>query len=390
MMRRCWILTIGITLIVAVLGVYTTSAAESRAKKEAGVSMKKDAFGKTADGKQVDLYTFTNANGVEVRIMTYGGIVVSIKTPDKDGQFADISLGFDSLDGYLGKHPYFGALVGRYGNRIAKGKFTLDGKEYTLAVNNDVNALHGGLKGFDKQVWDAKEITVKGLPALELTYLSKDGEEGYPGNLKCKVIYSLSNDNELKIEYFAETDKATPLNLTNHAYFNLAGEGNGTILDHVLMLKADKCTPVDKTLIPTGELRPVKGTPLDFTTPTRIGDRIDATDDEQIQFGGGYDHNFVLNNQSGKLELGGRVTEPTTGRVMEFFTTQPGVQFYTGNFLDGTVIGKGGKAYQKRFGFCLETQHYPDSPNHPEFPSCILKPGEKYHQVTVYKFSAQK
>ncbi len=381
---------IGLALIAFMMGLEkATFAAESKAKKEAGIRMNKEPFGKTAEGKQVDLYTFANAKGMKVRIMTFGGIIVSIEVPDKEGKIADVSLGFDSLDGYLQKHPYFGALVGRYGNRIAKGKFTLDGKEYTLAVNNDVNALHGGLVGFDKKVWDAKEIDVEGTPALELTYVSQDGEEGYPGNLQCKIVYSLSQDNELSIEYFAETDKATPLNLTNHAYFNLAGQGNGTILDHVMMLNADKFTPVDKTLIPTGELRPVAGTPMDFTTPARIGDRIDATD-EQIQFGGGYDHNWVLNNQSGKLELGGRVVEPTSGRVMEFFTTQPGVQFYTGNFLDGSVIGKGGNAYQRRFGFCLETQHYPDSPNHPEFPTCILKPGEQYHQKTVYKFSTQK
>ncbi|MBN2328918.1 MAG: galactose mutarotase [Candidatus Omnitrophica bacterium] len=361
---------------------------EDASKKEGTVTMTQQPFG-DVEGKPVELYTFTNANGMEVGIMTYGGIIVSIKTPDKNGQTADVALGFNSLEGYLKGHPYFGALVGRYGNRIAKGKFTLDGQEYTLAINNDPNALHGGLKGFDKKVWDAQEIEQDGQPALELTCSSPDGEEGYPGNLTCKVIYSLSNDNELKIEYFAETDKATPLNLTNHVYFNLAGEGSGDILDHVVMLKAGKFTPVDETLIPTGELRPVEGTPMDFTQPTRIGDRIDA-DDEQIKFGGGYDHNWVLDNQSGQLALGGLVTEPTSGRILEFYTTQPGVQFYCGNFLDGTLVGKAGKAYEKRNGFCLETQHYPDSPNHPNFPSSILKPGETYHHVTVYKFSTEK
>jgi aldose 1-epimerase len=327
---------------------------------------------------------------MKVGIITYGGIIVTLETPDKNGTIDDITLGFDSLDGYLQDHPYFGAIVGRYGNRIAKARFTLDGKEYSLAVNNGPNALHGGLQGFDKKVWKAETITQDGIPALKLYYLSKDGEEGYPGNLKTTVIYSLNNENELKIEYFAETDKATPLNLTNHAYFNLAGHRQlQSIANHVLTLHADRFTPVDESLIPTGELRNVKGTPMDFTEPKKIGERIDA-DDEQIRFGGGYDHNFVLNKKGASLTLGGRVHEPTSGRVLEFFTTQPGVQFYTGNFLDGTLKGKGGKVYEHRFGFCLETQHFPDSPNQPNFPTTILKPDETYHHSTVYKFFTEK
>lgn len=385
MIKQVWIYMIGLALVFS---MSCAQQSEDASKKEGTITMTQQPFG-DVEGKPVELYTLKNSNGMEVGIMTYGGIIVSIKTPDQNGQIADVALGFNSLDDYLKGHPYFGALVGRYGNRIAKGKFTLDDQEYTLAINNDPNALHGGLKGFDKKIWEAKQIEQDGQPALELTCTSPDGEEGYPGNLTCKVIYSLSHDNELKIEYFAETDKATPINLTNHVYFNLAGEGSGDILDHVVMLKASKFTPVDETLIPTGEIRPVEGTPMDFTQPTRIGDRIDA-DDEQIKFGGGYDHNWALDNQSGELALGGRVTEPTSGRILEFYTTQPGVQFYCGNFLDGSLVGKSGKAYEKRHGFCLETQHYPDSPNQPNFPSSILKPGETYHHITVYKFSAEK
>ncbi len=374
-------------LSLSVMG-FDASGSENETKTKAGVSMEKQDFGKTADGQAVDLYTLQNAKGMKVRIMTYGGIIVSIEVPDKDGKSADVTLGFDSLEGYLGKHPYFGSIVGRYGNRICKGKFTLDGKEYTLAINNGENALHGGLKGFDKAVWKASEIERDGQPALKLTYLSKDGEEGFPGNLQCTVIYSIADDNELMISYELETDKATPINITNHTYFNLAGEGKGTILDHVAMLKADRFTPVDETLIPIGELRSVKDTPMDFSKPTRIGDRIDA-DDQQIKFGGGYDHNWVLNSGGGKLALGGRVCEPTSGRILEFYTTEPGVQFYCGNFLDGSVVGKGGKAYKRRYGFCLETQHFPDSPNQPNFPSVILQPGKCYKSMTVYKFSTK-
>ncbi|MEW6235472.1 MAG: aldose epimerase family protein [Candidatus Omnitrophota bacterium] len=367
----------------------SVQASESSGKQEK-ITLNKAPFGKTADGKSVDLYTFENANGVKTSVMTYGGIITSLLVPDKDGQFEDITLGFNSLEGYLKGHPYFGALIGRFGNRIAKGKFTLGGKEFSLFVNNDVNALHGGQFGFDKKVWNAKKVNVDEGPGLELTYVSQDGEEGYPGTLKCKVVYSLNNLNELKIDYFAETNKPTPLNLTNHAYFNLTGHKEmESILDHELMLNAKFYTPVDDTLIPTGEIAFVKGTPFDFAEPMQIGARI-AADDDQIKKGGGYDHNFVLDKtEADALNLGGRVFEPKSGRLLEFFTTQPGVQFYTGNFLDGSNIGKGGQVYKHRFGFCLETQHFPDSPNHAHFPSAILKPGESYRETTIYKFSTK-
>jgi aldose 1-epimerase len=308
--------------------------------------------------------------------------------PDRDGKFADIVLGFDNFDDFLKNKPHFGAVVGRYGNRIAKGKFTLNGKEYSLAVNNGENHLHGGLKGFDKVFWDAQAMHTNDGPALKLTYLSVDGEEGYPGNLSCTVIYTLTNKNELKISYEAQTDKATPINLTHHSYFNLAGHDAGDILAHEIMIDADHITPVDAGLIPTGEIRPVKGTPMDFKKPTPIGARIDQQD-QQLEFGGGYDHNWVLNNNSGDFALACSVYEPTTGRVMDLYTTEPGMQFYSGNFLDGSNIGKGGAVYNLRNGFCLETQHFPDSPNQPDFPSVILQPGQKYKHVTAYRFSAR-
>ncbi len=350
------------------------------------MSVEKAPFGKLTDGREVDLYTLTNENAMCVRITNFGGIIVSIEVPDRDGKMADVALGFDSIEGYENTHPYFGALVGRCGNRIAKAKFTLDGKTYTLAANNDVNHLHGGLKGFDKAVWAAEKIEEANAVGLKLQYTSVDGEEGYPGTLKCTVEYRLTNENELKIEYFAETDKPTPVNLTNHSYFNLKGQGEGTILDHVVYLNAKRFTPIDETFIPTGELRAVAGTPMDFTTPTAIGARIHA-DDEQLKNGKGYDHNFVLDGDG--LSLVARVEEKTTGRVLEAYTMEPGVQFYVGNFLDGTLTGKDGKVYEQRYGFCLETQHFPDSPNHPDFPSIVLKPGEQYHTETVYKFSAE-
>lgn len=346
----------------------------------------KSAFGQTAEGTPVDLYTLTNTNGIVVKITNYGGIVTSILAPDNTGQMADIVLGFDSLAPYLKTHPFFGALVGRYGNRIAKGKFTLDGKEYSLATNNMGNHLHGGLKGFDKKVWTA-EIVEGDLPALKLNYLSKDMEEGYPGNLDVEVVYTLTNDNELKIEYTATTDKKTVVNLTNHSYFNLTG-GKEDILGHVLSLHADRFVPVDETLIPTDELLPVAGTPFDFTTPTAIGERVDA-DHPQIKFGGGYDHCWVLNKQGDEMSLLGSVYEPNSGRYMEVFTTEPAVQFYCGNFLDGSLTGRGGVKYGRRYGLCLETEHYPDSPNQPAFPSTVLNPGETYETTTVYKFSVK-
>ena len=345
-------------------------------------------FGKTADGTPVQLYTLRNGHGMEATIMTYGGIVTSLKTPDRNGNFGDVVLGYDSLDGYLKSTPYFGALIGRYGNRIAKGKFSLDGVEYSLATNNVPNSLHGGVKGFDKVVWTVAEAEVgEHGPELELTYLSKDGEEGYPGNLKVKAEYVLTEDNGLKIKFTATTDKKTVVNLTHHSYFNLRGSGD--ILGHSVQINADKFTPVDATLIPTGELRPVAGTPFDFTTPHLIGERIGQTADEQLKFGGGYDHNWVLNKKSNELSLAARVTEPTSGRVMEVWSTEPATQFYSGNFLDGTITGKGGWTYQFRNGFCFEPQHFPDSPNHPAFPTTVLKPGETYHNTIIYKFAAK-
>ncbi|MGB4257892.1 MAG: aldose epimerase family protein [Phycisphaerae bacterium] len=353
------------------------------------MTITKTAFGQTPDGQTADLYTLTNGNGMKVQITNYGGIITSIVVPDKNGKFEDVALGYDNLADYIKNSPYFGALIGRYGNRIAGGKFTLDGKEYKLFINNDPNSLHGGKKGFDKVLWKAEPVEGADVVGLKLTYLSKDMEEGYPGNLNATVWYFLTRDNELQIKYEATTDKPTVVNLTNHSYFNLAGAGNGDVLDHVMMLNADRFLPVDKTLIPTGELRPVKGTPFDFTTPTPIGKNIKA-DDEQVKFGNGWDHAWVLNKpKAGELTLAARVVEPTSGRMLEMYTTEPAVQFYSGNFLDGTTVGKGGKPYKFRYAFCLEAEHYPDSPNQPKFPSTVLRPGETYRQTTVYKFSTK-
>ena len=333
------------------------------------------------------MYKLTNAHGVVVEAMNYGGIIMSIRVPDKSGKFADIVLGHETMEGYIPNPTYFGAIVGRYANRIANGTFQLDGKTYNLPKNDGPNTLHGGMtRTFDKVVWDAEPL--KGAMGVAFSYLSKDGEEGFPGNLKTTVTYTLNNDNELIIEYEATTDKPTPINVSQHSYFNLKGEGNGDILDHEIMINADKFTPVDKNLIPTGELRAVKGTPFDFTTPTKIGARIEDNY-EQLVLGHGYDHNFVINRSEPGMVLAARVTEPTTGRVLEVSTTQPGVQFYTGNFLDGTITGKHGHVYKRRYGFCLETQHFPDSPNHPDFPNTILRPGETFHEKTIFKFSAK-
>ena len=344
-------------------------------------------FGKTTDGTPVQIYTLRNSKGMTATIMTYGGIVTSLETPDRNGQFGDVVLGYDHVDGYLKSTPYFGALIGRYGNRIAKGKFSLDGVEYTLATNNVPNHLHGGLKGFDKVVWTVEEAEVgEHGPKLTLTYLSKDGEEGYPGNLTVHAIYTVTEDNALQVKFKATTDKNTVVNLTHHSYFNLRGSGD--ILDHVVTINADKFTPVDGGLIPTGELRPVAGTPFDFTAPHAVGERINSTD-EQIKLGGGYDHNWVLNKKTNEMSQAARVHEPTSGRTMEVWTTQPATQFYTGNFLDGTITGKKGWTYQLRNGFCFEPQHYPDSPNHPAFPTTELKPGETYKSTIIYKFSAE-
>lgn len=346
----------------------------------------KQSFGTTQEGTAIDILTLTNSNGIEVRAITLGGIIVSLRTPDKNGKLDDIVLGFDTLDGYLGKHPYFGAIIGRYGNRIGNAKFTLDGVEYQLAANNGPNALHGGLKGFDKAVWKAESFETNQGVGVVFTHTSPDGEEAYPGNLTAKVTYTLTNQNELIFDYEAASDKATHVNLTQHTYFNLAGAGKGDVLGHEVMLNADSFTPVDATLIPTGEIRKVAGTPLDFAKPTAIGARINQ-DDEQLELAGGYDHNFVLNRKGEEASLAARVYEPASSRVLEVFTTQPGVQFYTGNFLDGSLKGKGGSVYPKRSGFCLETQHFPDSPNKPEFPSTILRPGETFRSQTIYKFS---
>ncbi|MEP6789113.1 MAG: aldose epimerase family protein, partial [Acidobacteriota bacterium] len=336
----------------------------------------------------VEIYSLTNSSGVEAKIITYGGAVVSLKVPDRHGKMGDVVLGFDSIADYERHTAFFGALIGRYGNRIAKGKFSLDGKEYSLATNNGVNHLHGGVKGFDKVVWTARPLANATGANLELTYLSRDGEEGYPGNLNVKVIYSLTENNELKIVYSATTDKATVVNLTHHSYFNLAGAGSGSILDHQLTLNADKFTPTDAGSIPTGELRSVKGTPFDFTKPAAIGSRINQPD-EQLKFGSGYDHNYVLNKTGRGLTLAATAYEAKSGRVLEVFTTEPGIQLYTGNFLDGSVKGKSGQDYPKNSAFCLEAQHYPDSPNEAKFPSTVLKPGQKYSQTTIYKFSAR-
>jgi aldose 1-epimerase len=346
----------------------------------------KEPFGTTPDGEAVDLYTLHNDKGAEARIMTYGGIVVSLKVPDKNGQFGDVVLGYDKLDDYVKNNPYFGAMIGRYGNRIAGGKFTLDGTAYTLATNNGPNALHGGLKGFDKRVWSAVPRESPDGPSLILNYLSKDGEEGYPGNLQVTAAYTLTRDNALRLQYTATTDKNTIVNLTQHSYFNLAGKGD--ILGHVVTMPADHFTSVDATLIPTGELTPVENTPFDFHTPTAIGARINEAS-EQLKFGGGYDHNWVINKKPGKLGLMARVTDPESGRVMDVLSTEPGLQFYSGNFLDGTITGKGGWVYQHRAAFVMEPQHYPDSPNKPQFPSVELKPGQVYQNTIIYRFSLQ-
>ncbi len=351
---------------------------------EVRADIKKELFGKMPDGRGVDIFTLTNKNGVEVRIMSYGGIIVSIKVPDKQGRAGDVVLGFDNLEGYLKGHPYFGAIVGRYGNRIGNARFSLNGVEYKLAANNDQNHLHGGLTGFDKVIWAAK---IDGN-TLELSYLSRDGEEGYPGNLSVKVRYTLTDRNELKIDYFATTDKDTVVNLTNHSYFNLAGQGSGDILKHRLSIEASSFTPVDSGMITTGEIKKVVGTPFDFLKPTEIGARVDA-DDQQLKFGRGYDHNWVINGKPGTLRLAARVDEPSSGRQMEVWTTEPGVQFYIGNFLDGTLTGKENKVYKFRYGFCLETQHFPDSPNKSSFPSTVLRKGASYKTTTIYKFSVK-
>jgi aldose 1-epimerase len=347
-------------------------------------------FGTLESGQHVRAFTMTNSGGVAVRVLDYGGIIQSIRTPDRSGALADIVLGFDDVQGYVKSSPYFGALTGRYANRIAWGRFQLDGTPYTLAVNNGPNALHGGIKGFDKVIWSVEPQSDSAGVRLVLRYTSPDGEEGYPGTLRATVTYTLTNANQLVLDYEATTDKPTIINLTNHSYFNLHGEGSGTILDHVLTLDADRYTPIDSTSIPTGELPPVAGTPFDFRNPTAIGARIDQPD-QQLKNGRGYDHNFVLSRPSGATGLvhAAHVVDPSTGRTLDVETTEPGVQFYTGNFLDGSFAGKNGHVYQRRAGFCLETQHFPDSPNKPQFPSTVLRPGQTYHSRTQLTFGIQ-
>jgi aldose 1-epimerase len=362
----------------------TTNATPQTAVIKEG-SVNKAEFGKTPDGQTVDVYTLTNSEGMEVRAITFGGIITSIRVLDRNGKLDDVALGFDNLEGYLKNPPYFGAIIGRYGNRIARGRFTLDGNTYSLAINNRPNHLHGGNKGFDKLVWKAESFKNPDGVGIVFTHTSPDGDEGYPGNLSLRVTYTLNNKNEIAFDYEATTDKATPVNLTQHTYFNLAGDGSRDILDHVLTIHASRLTPVDQTLIPTGELASVEGTPFDFRMPTAIGTRI-AASDTQIRYGNGYDHNFVLDRTGDGLVLAAHVEEPTTGRVLEISTTEPGMQFYTGNFLDGSLTGKSGHVYKRRMGFALETQHFPDSPNKPEFPSTILMPGETYRSKTVFAF----
>ncbi|MBN1438434.1 MAG: galactose mutarotase [Anaerolineales bacterium] len=343
------------------------------------MGIRKETFGHTKDGKEVFLYTLENAKKSVIKITNWGGIVTHLLVPDKSGKLDDIVLGFDSLEPYLSRHPYFGAIIGRYGNRIGKAQFTLNGKRFALSANEGKNQLHGGFTGFDMVAWEAAELPSG--DGLELTYLSKDGEEGFPGNLRCTVKYVFNDKDEFSIEYAATTDKPTVVNLTQHSYFNLEGAGNGDILNHSVTIKADKFTVVDAEQIPTGELKSVKGTVMDFNQPRVIASGIGEA--------GGYDHNYVLSETSPRpLSLAAAVTEPGSGRKMEVLTTEPGIQFYTGNNLDGSVKGKGGKTYPKHGGLCLETQHFPDSPNQPAFPTTVLNPGDRYHTQTVYRFSA--
>ena len=386
---RCLALTTIVTLLLSGCPVPSRSGVQP--------NVEATPFGNLPNGSPtgaaVELFTLKNAHGIEIQLTNYGGIITSVKTPDRAGHFSDIVLGYDNLAGYLASSPYFGAIVGRYANRIARGHFTLDGVTYTLAVNNGRNSLHGGVRGFDKVVWNARPFQTQEAQGVTLDYVSRDGEEGYPGTVHAAVIYTLTADDRLIVEYTAKTDKATPINLSQHSYWNLAGNASRDILGHVLTINADSITPVDSTLIPTGDIASVQGTPFDFRVPTAIGARIDQRTDTQIRYGNGYDHNFVLNrgrSNPGSLVLAARVAEPVTGRALEVFTTEPGLQFYSGNFLDGSITGKGGAVYRFRYGLALETQHYPDSPNHSNFPSTILRPGEVYRSRTDFKFGVMK
>lgn len=375
------------TLLASSLLFFACQQTTDKKAESPQPGIEKTGFGALPDGRAVDLFTLRNAQGMEMKITNYGGAIVSWTAPDRNGKYEDVVLGCDSLAGYLRGTPFFGALIGRYGNRIAKGEFSLDGVQYSLATNNIGNHLHGGIVGFDKVLWTAAPVAGD-EPALKLTYLSKDGEEGYPGKLQVEVVYTLQKDNALKIDYTATTDKKTVVNLTNHSYFNLAGKGD--ILSHELVLNAAAFLPVDSTLIPTGERRPVAGTVFDFTKPTPIGARINDATDLQIKYGLGYDHCWVLTDPSNALKPAAVLSEPANGRVLEVLTTEPAIQFYSGNFLDGKVIGKGGGAYQYRSGLCLETEHFPDSPNRPDFPGTTLNPGETYRTTTIYRFSVRK
>ena len=377
----------GLALVLGTWLVFTP-AFPSRSTPPDSLRVAPEAFGVLPDGRAVDLYTLTNAHGIKIRVMTYGGVIVSLDVPDRDGKSADVVLGYEHLDGYLAKSPYFGAIVGRFGNRIKNASFTLDRKEYTLGRNNPPNTLHGGFKGFDKVLWHGSSFQHKNNVGLTLKYTSPRGEEGYPGTLHVTVTYTLNDKNEFSIHYEATTDEATPITLASHSAFNLAGEGNGDILGHVVTLNADHYTPFDSTLIPTGEIVSVAGTALDFTKPTAVGLRIGEKFD-QLAYGHGYDSNFVINRNGPGMMKAAEIYEPISGRVMEIDTTEPGEQFYSGNSLDGTITGKHGHVYKQHSGFCLLTQHYPDSPNRPEFPSCILRPGHVYHSATLYKFSAR-
>jgi aldose 1-epimerase len=376
-------------LLIVIATIFFQSCRDSEEKTMQTASITSAPFGQTADSVAVDIYSLVNTQGMTVKITNYGGIIVSWTAPDSTRNYEDVVLGMENLQGYLNGVPYFGALIGRYGNRIAKGKFTLDGTEYNIPLNNGENALHGGLKGFDKVVWTAQPVEEEEV-GLKLSYISNDGEEGYPGKLSVEVIYTLKNNNSLQIDYQATTDKTTVVNLTNHTYFNLTGNVKRDILGHEVMLAADQFLPVDKGLIPTGELRPVAGTPFDFTEMESIGKRINDTTDTQIVLGGGYDHAWVFTDESNKLKSVAKVYEPTSKRTLEVFTTEPAVQFYSGNFLNGSLTGKNGKIYKKRYGFCLETEHYPDAPNQPDFPNTVLLPRETYTTTTVYKFGVRE
>lgn len=387
MNRSCFFYSI--IILTAIYGCSSSTTQTAENESPMALAIDSTSFGTTPDGEEATLYTLTNAQGVEAKITNYGGIIVSLKVPDRNDSLADIVLGFDQLEPYTSESPFFGALIGRYGNRIAQGKFTLNDKEYTLAQNNGTNHLHGGTKGFDKVLWQAAPVQADSSVGLTLRYQSPDGEEGYPGTLDVTVNYELTNDNNLRIHYQATTDAPTVVNLTNHSYFNLAGQANGSILDHVVMINADHFVPIDSTLIPTGELAEVSGTPFDFTKPTEVGARIDD-DSDQITYGIGYDHCWVLNKEGDEMSLAATVYEPNSGRVMKVMTTEPGVQFYSGNFLDGSLSGKEAASYPQRSGLCLETEHFPDSPNQPNFPSVVLEPGETYETTTVYSFSTRQ